>query len=373
MSGRVRERECCGQVLHVVKRWQHISWAIVLDLTLGDPPYRLHPVRLMGRLALWLENPCRRMVKDEKLAGILAATAVIVTSTATAAGLIRSLQHVHPRLGDFGSIALLYTSLASRDLAVHARAVKRALDITDLPAARRAVAHMVGRDTDDLDTTQVVRATVESVAENTVDGVTSPLFYALLGGAPAAVAFKAISTLDSTFGYKSERYLRFGWASARLDDMANYGPARLSVPFVAAAAGILGRKPAEVIRTVREDGRKHASPNSAIAEAAFASALGAQLGGPLYSSGRLVHAPLIGRAERPLQPGTIGAAVQLMYLTLALVWALSALALICLGRRRVTSCNMTCETRARPGRGSGGFLNLVRRFESSRGHSSFTR
>jgi adenosylcobinamide-phosphate synthase len=317
-----------------MKTWQRVLCAAALDLTLGDPPGLPHPVRLMGRLAGALEAPCRWLIKDEKAAGALAATLVISTSALSASALVRGVRRMHPWLGDLASIALLYTSFASRDLADHAQAVQRALDREDLPAARQAVARIVGRDTEDLDTAGVVRAAVESVAENTVDGVTSPLFYALLGGAPAAVAFKAASTLDSMFGYKNERYLRFGWASARLDDVANYLPARVTVPMVAGAAALLGYDTAGVIRTVRNDGRKHASPNSGLAEAAFAGALRLRLGGPVSRGGRQVAAPFIGTSDKPVEAEDIRRSVELMGVTSLLFGGVLALVRGATERRR---------------------------------------
>lgn len=298
-----------------MRAWQHVCWAAVLDLTLGDPPCRFHPVRLMGRLAASLENPCRQLAGEERVAGVVAAVLTVSTSALAAAGIVQGARRLHPRAGDLASIVLLYTTLAGRDLADHAVAVEKALKRSDLPSARRAVARMVGRDTADLDTTQVVRATVESVAENTVDGVTSPLFYAFLGGAPAATAFKAISTLDSIFGYKDKRYARFGWASARLDDVANYVPARLTVPFVAAAAALLGYHGAEVVSTVRRDGARNPSPNSGLAEAAFAGGLGVRLGGPLSRGGVEIAAPYIGPSGEPPRPEHVRGAVMLMGLS----------------------------------------------------------
>lgn len=317
-----------------MKLWQRILCASVLDLLIGDPLSMPHPVRLMGKLAATVEAPCR-YVKNEKTAGILAAATVVSTSTLTAVGLERGARLIHPRLGDLMSIGLLYTCLAPRDLGDHAERVRLSLVRGDLPAAREAVGRIVGRDTAVLDTDGVVRAAVESVAENTTDGVISPLFYAFLGGAPAAVAFKAASTLDSTFGYRTERYLRFGWASARFDDLANYVPARLAVPFAACAAGILGHSVRGVIRTVHRDARKHASPNSGIAEAAVAGALGIQLGGPVRRGGQVVNAPFFGEPTRPLQIEDIHRAEELMWVTFALVGVFMALLRGGLGRKTV--------------------------------------
>lgn len=317
-----------------MKLWQRVLCAWGLDLVLGDPPLWPHPVRLMGRFAVALEEPTRRRAPDERSAGALTAAAVVLGSTAAAVALERGGRLISPGVGDLVSTLLVYTAIAPRDLATHAEAVRQALDRDDLPGARRAVARMVGRDTDDLDESGVARAAVESVAENTVDGVISPLFYAVAGGAPAAVAFKAISTLDSTFGYKNARYLRFGWASARLDDAANYLPARLTVPLMALAAALLGQSWGGVMRTVHLDARKHASPNAGLAEAAVAGALGVRLGGPVRRDGREVAAPFIGESGRPVGPGDILGAVKLMWATSALaVCSLAVLGGVLHGRR----------------------------------------
>ena len=315
---------------------RQVLCAMALDLACGDPRWAPHPVRMMGKLAVVVEGPCRRVVADQKLAGVIAATIVVISSTLVAVGTVRGARRLHPRLGEVASIVLLYTTLAARDLSDHAKAVQRALVADNLPAARQAVARMVGRDTQALEEAGVVRAALESVAENTVDGVTAPLIYAFLGGAPAAIAFKAASTLDSTFGYKNDRYLDFGWASARLDDLANYLPARLTVPFTALAARLLGLSPGGVLRTVRRDGRKHPSPNSGLAESAMAGALGVRLGGPLARAGKPVDAPFLGRPLVPLRCGHIPRGVSLMWLT-------SALMAVCLASARSAARSTTAR------------------------------
>ena len=213
------------------------------------------------------------------------------------------------------SIVLLYTCFAARDLAAHALAVWRALKKDDLGGSRRLASRMVGRDTAELDEKGVARAVVESVAENTVDGVTAPLFFALLGGPVAAIAYKAASTLDSTFGYKNERYLYFGWASARLDDVLAWLPARLTLPVMTVASALLGLRPLAALRCGIRDGRRHASPNSGISEATAAGALGVRLGGPLHRKGTLCATPYIGNGETPLQRKHIGQVTALMLVT----------------------------------------------------------
>ncbi|MBC7293601.1 MAG: cobalamin biosynthesis protein CobD [Thermoleophilia bacterium] len=296
--------------------------AAVLDLLWGDPRGLPHPVKIMGTSALALEGPLRRVVKNERIAGVLATACIVCGSGLAATALVRAARRVHPVLGDLAAVGLLYTALAARDLADHAHAVLTPLEAGNISQAQQAVARMVGRDTAVLDEAGVVRAAVESVAENTVDGVVSPLFYAFLGGAPAAMLFKAASTLDSTFGYKNPRYLHFGWASARLDDLLNYVPARLNVLLMAGTAKMLAMNPRKLLQTVCRDGGKHESPNSGLAEAAMAGALGVQLGGSVYRQGRLVVAPTFGEAREPLRAEHIEAATRLM-------WATTGLAVVC--------------------------------------------
>ncbi len=268
-----------------------VAW--VLDMALGDPRRFPHPVRLIGRFACALEAPLRRSIDNPRAAGMAAALLVVFASTATAWAGIRCAGLVHPWAGEALSIALLYWSFAARDLADHALAVQGALSHDDLAAARHLVSRIVGRDTASMDQGAVARAAVESVAENTVDGVVAPLFFAVLAGPVGAMFYKAVSTLDSTFGYRNERYLQFGWASARLDDLANYIPARLTAPLMMLAALPLGGALSS-FQTCRRDGRLHASPNAGLAEAAMAGALGIQLGGPVSRGGRVEEMPLLG-------------------------------------------------------------------------------
>ena len=201
--------------------------ALLLDLAFGDPRWFPHPVRLIGRLITALEGPARRAIPDARVAGtVTALTVILVTALATAV-LIGIAGQIHPLLGDAAGILVLYTTLAARDLARHSLAVYRALEKFDLGEARRLVSWMVGRDTERLTETEVVRAAVESVAENTVDGIIAPLFFAALFGPVGAMAYKAVNTLDSMIGYKNESYIDFGRTAARIDDAANYIPARL--------------------------------------------------------------------------------------------------------------------------------------------------
>ncbi len=236
-----------------------------------------------------------------------------------------------PRSATSRPIALLAFTLAARDLAGHALAVFKALDRGDLPAARQKAAFMVSRDTGALDEAETARAAVESVAENTVDGVTAPLLFAVLGGPAAAMMYKAVNTLDSMFGYKTERYLKFGWAAARLDDAVNYIPARITAALVPLAAVLVGARPLQSLRCLVRDGKKHPSPNSGLAEAAMAGALGVRLGGVSSYFGEPSTKPYLGDPLESLGKGHIRRTVVLMtvaYLLAALLF-LGARALVC--------------------------------------------
>jgi adenosylcobinamide-phosphate synthase len=188
----------------------------------------------------------------------------------------------------------------------------------NIEEARGKVSLLVGRDTDILDEAGIVRATVESVAENTVDGVTAPLFFAFLAGPVGAILYKAVNTLDSTFGYKNERYREFGWASARLDDVANYIPARLTAMIIPVAAVILQLSPLNSLRILLRDGKKHPSPNSGLTEAAVAGALKVQLGGLNYYFGQPSMRPTLGDPVKELGKNDILRANALMFVTLIL-------------------------------------------------------
>jgi adenosylcobinamide-phosphate synthase len=298
-----------------------IGAAIVLDLMIGDPRWMPHPVKLIGRAAMALEAPTRRVFRNARLAGIMTALVVILMTAFLVRGLMFAAGFGGTMFHDAVSILFLYFAFAARDLSEHAFKVYAALKLDNLEKARVLVSRMVGRDTACLDERGVVRAAIESVAENTVDGVTAPLFFAFLGGPVGALTYKAISTLDSTFGYKNERYFYFGWASARIDDLAAWIPARLTLPFISLAAALTGLHPWLALRYGLRDGRKHSSPNSAISEAASAGALGVQLGGPLSRHGIPVDTPLLGESLEPLQRHHIVTAIRLMLVT-ALLFSL---------------------------------------------------
>ncbi|OPY90475.1 MAG: cobalamin biosynthesis protein [Syntrophaceae bacterium PtaU1.Bin231] len=287
--------------------------AFTLDLAAGDPRWMPHPVRFIGRFAAMLEGVSRRYIAAPRLAGIATALTVIAATAVITWGVVRAAGMFHPLAGDIVAVLVIYTALAGRDLADHSGNVCRALESGDLAGARQRVSWMVGRDTGPLDETGIVRAAVESVAENTVDGVIAPLFYAMVGGPVGAMIYKSVNTLDSTFGYRNERYLEFGWASARSDDLLNFIPARMAVLFIAAAAFFLRLRAGQVLLIALRDGRKHPSPNSAWAEAAMAGALGVRLGGPLQRKGKQEDMPFLGEPLTELKTEHIRQANALMF------------------------------------------------------------
>jgi adenosylcobinamide-phosphate synthase len=282
---------------------------LLLDVLIGDPDGPWHPVRLIGRLIRALERVARRDERRLRWRGIGLALTVIAAAYLSGLGLLYLARQADLDWGLNGwfaftvSALLLWSSLAVRSMASHAIAVLAALEAGDLVLARMAVAQMVGRETADLDERGVCRALLETVAEGLCDGVVAPLFFAVLGGPPLALAYRAANTLDSMLGYKDEHYRELGWASARLDDVLSWLPARQAALFTTFAAYTMRLRAAAAWRTARVDGPKQPSPNSGWPEGAFAGALGVQLGGPVRYRGRVTEKALLGEALRPLSPG----------------------------------------------------------------------
>jgi len=296
---------------------RQILLALLLDLLLGDPQWLPHPVRLIGWLTARLETLCRPLL-PAKLAG-LATVLLTLTLTGLATwGVLHGATAIHPALGIAVSVLLLYLSIAVRDLLAHGERVYQALKIGDLAEARQRVAFLVSRDTAHLDSQGISRATVESLAENLVDGITAPLFFALIGGPLGVMLYKAASTMDSMFGYKNEQYRAFGWGAAKLDDLLNFLPARLTGLMIPLAALLTGLDWHNSWRIFRRDRLHHASPNSGHSEAAVAGALNIQLGGPGVYFGTPTLKPTLGEANRALEPQDIRRASRLILLAAAL-------------------------------------------------------
>lgn len=271
-----------------------IILALLLDALLGDPNWFPHPVRLIGRIAAAAERYSRRLVSSEKTAGVLTVLLVLTVSGFAGWGCIVLVRSLHPLAGDLARVLILYFCFAARDLVRHSMQVTDALQKDDLVLARKRVGMIVGRDTTEMERGAVIRACVESVAENTVDGVTAPLFWAVIGGPVGALLYKAVSTMDSMFGYTNREYLLFGWAAARLDDLLNWLPARITGMAMIAASFLLDMRWKETWRIFVRDRLNHASPNSGHAEAAAAGALGIRLGGESIYFGVPVVKPVLG-------------------------------------------------------------------------------
>ena len=284
---------------------------------MGDPIYAFHPVRIMGKAIGKGESFLRARIRDEKKAGMVLAFSVPACVFILSGILIAVLTFVHPFLGFAASVFGIYSSLSIRDLQQEAQKVLRDLENNHLEIARQDVARIVGRDTAHLNESEVIRAAIEAVSESTVDGIIAPLFYAALGGAPLALAYKAVNTLDSMIGHQNERYQHFGFFAAKQDEFWNWIPARLSWFFTAAAVFITRGRAREALQTGWSDGVAVPRGNSAIPEASFAGALGVRLGGTAAYQGRLVEKPFLGKAEKDLDVLDLKKSIQLM---LAVSW-----------------------------------------------------
>ena len=304
----------------------------LLDALLGDPRRIPHPIVAMGNAIAWLEPRLRAAFPDTpsgaRRAGVVLVAVLCAGSFGATWCLIAVAGLVHPLLGFAVETWLCYQALAACELRRQSMRVVRELTRGGLPAARRAVGMIVGRDTEALDERDVLKAAVETVAENTADGVVGPLVYLIVGGAPLGMLYKAVNTMDSMVGYKNERYLDFGRAAARVDDVLGFIPARLAALCMIAAAPAAGLSAKGAWRIWRRDRFNHASPNSAQTESAMAGALGVELAGSAVYFGKLVEKPTMGDATRPIEREDVRRANRLMVLA-------SALSLVVLGGARI--------------------------------------
>lgn len=319
-----------------------------LDAVIGDPHGWPHPVRLVGKQIELEERligkyilaeadkagtawPLDR-VQTERLAGAALAADVALASPLVVWLALRACGKLHPALRLSLETALCYQLIAARSLRDESMKVHDALDAGDIEGAREAVSMIVGRDTESLDEAGIARAAVETVAENASDGVIAPLLFMGVGGAPAAMAYKAVNTLDSMVGYKNERYINLGRVAAKLDDAVNFVPARIAGALMCGAAKLVGQDAKRAWRVFKRDRRNHTSPNSAHTEAACAGALGIQLGGGNYYFGTYVEKPTIGDDVRPVEAEDIPRANKLMYATAGLGLALAACSGLVVGK-----------------------------------------
>jgi len=291
---------------------------VAADLAMGDPRWLPHPIRGFGWLAQRLER-VGECLPQRRVAGVVFWMSAVSLAGAT----VWASMILLPR--PWISIYWIFSLLALRDLDLESAVVIGALRKHDLLEARRLLARIVGRDTAALDEEEVLRATIETISENLSDGVIAPLFYLALGGPAAMAIYKAVNTLDSMVGYRDERYREFGWASARIDDVANYVPARLTALLICGCALLLGLDARRALRTTVRDAHSQPSPNAGYPEAAFAGALGVQLGGMNFYRGVASRKPYLGDALRPLDFAAYRWSRRLLYGSAALM------VLLCVG------------------------------------------
>jgi len=315
-----------------------IPCGFALDLLLADPEGMPHPVVYMGKAISALEGFLRpRLPKTpdgELLGGAVLAAALPAGTYVLTSGACKLAKSIRPGVGFALETLWCWQARALKGLAVESSRVRDELEKGDLPAARKAVARIVGRDTEHLTAEGVAKAAVETVAENFSDGVAAPLFYMLMGGAPLALTYKAVNTMDSMVGYKNDRFLYFGRAAAKLDDAANYLPSRLAALCWIGGAFLTGQDGRGARRIWRRDRRNHASPNSAQTESACAGALGVQLAGPASYFGKTVDKPTIGDPGRRVEPEDITRANRMLYAAGGLALGAGLLARAVLGRRK---------------------------------------
>ncbi len=313
--------------------------AFGLDALLGDPAWLPHPICWIGKLIAKTEAFLRhklpvnttptQQARAELCGGVCLVLVVTLTCFLLPFGLLYLCYRLNFWLGAVVETYCCFQIFAAKSLQRAALAVYAPLTKGDLPEARKQVSYIVGRDTAALSTEGVIKATVETVAENTTDGVIAPLLFMAIGGAPLAFLYKSINTMDSMVGYKNKSYLYFGRCAAILDDIANYIPARLSAYSMVAAAYLLHFDGKNAWRIYQRDRHNHKSPNSAQTESVCAGALGVQLAGNASYFGTLTQKPTIGDATREITPEDIKGANALMYLCAALLVCATALILLC--------------------------------------------
>lgn len=293
----------------------------IADLVFGDPEKLPHPTRMMGKFILFSESVLRGESGKSKECAKGAFLAILVIGLVFSVSFLifKLLSNINPFLG-FAFLAYLgYTTIAVKDMRDKAGAVMKALNTNDMNGARGRLSMIVGRDTAKLDEKDISTAAVESVAESVNDGIVAPIFYFIIGGPLLAIVYKAINTLDSMLGYKNERYIHFGWFPARLDDVANFIPARISAFLIAVAAAILKKDFNGAFDIMLRDGNKHESPNSGLSEAAMSGALGVRLGGNAYYEGELCVRPYIGEGKRQMGPHLIKEALDISFVVSVLI------------------------------------------------------
>ncbi len=296
-----------------------VAFSFIIDYLIGDPQYSFHPIRLIGNLIGWAEKALRPTAKENPKKLVFAGAMTVATVIIITAIMVCALLYI---ASFFGAIALFvvqvilsYTVLSMGSLRDESMKVYRKLKEEDTEGARYAVSMIVGRDTKSLDEKGITKAAVETVAENTADGVVAPLLYLILFGPVGGFVYKAINTMDSMLGYKNDKYINFGKCAARLDDVVGYIPARLTAYMMILSASFIELDSKNALKIYKRDKHNHASPNSAHSEAACAGALGIMLAGDAYYFGKLYKKPTIGDNNRDIEYEDIRRANNLMIIS----------------------------------------------------------
>lgn len=297
--------------------------AITVDFIWGDPSWLPHPVIYIGKMISWLENVLMATVSNRRVGGIILLLLTTFMTGSVTWGVLKLAAYLHPLFGYVAAIIIASTTVAARSLHKESSRVAAALISGDIGTARLKLSYIVGRDTENLEETEIWRALVETVAENSSDGIIAPLFWLATGGPVAAMKYKAVSTLDSMVGYKNDRYIEFGWASARMDDLLNFIPARLTGILMILSAPMAGLSCAGSYKTFMRDRHNHPSPNSGHPEAAAAGALGVRLGGPASYNGISSWKEYIGNPDSELDEQAYRGMIRLMYISTIMMAILS--------------------------------------------------
>jgi len=302
-----------------------LTIGFILDMIIGDPNNPVHPVRGIGYVARKFETIFRSILnKYLKFAGLMTWICVVTLTFIITFEMVSISKRLNIYFGIILEGILIYFCISSKGLVVEGYKVIKFLSKDDLDGARKQLSFIVGRDTASLSEEGIIKAVVETIAENMADGVIAPIFYAGIFGAPLAFAYKAVNTLDSMFGYKNDKYIDFGYFSAKLDDVFNYIPARITGILIIISAAILKYDYKNSFRIYKRDRYNHTSPNSAHPEAAMAGALGVELGGANYYFGKLVEKPTIGDKLKGIHINDVNKTAKVLYLS-SIIWVLITL------------------------------------------------
>lgn len=293
-----------------------LTIGFILDLLIGDPNNPFHPVRGIGLLASKLETIFRKLLKNSlKIAGLIVWMITIILTFAITYGIIFVCMKINKYLGVIVQGIIIYFCISAKGLVVEGYKVIKYLNEGNIEKSRKQLSYIVGRDTESLDSKGITRAVIETIAENMSDGVIAPILFAGIFGAAGSMAYKAVNTMDSMFGYKNEKYIKFGYFPAKLDDLFNYIPARVTGIFIIISSFFLKRDYKNSFKIYKRDRYNHTSPNSAHPEAAMAGALDIQLGGANYYFGKIVEKPVIGDKIKEIEINDVKKTAEILYLS----------------------------------------------------------